>query len=62
MHVIRILDEVNWVFRGIKLKKRQHGYVNETEKRERLIDSGRVWHMGIGCSRLSAFVIDEIAF
>jgi len=61
--MIRILDEVNWVFRGIKPEKRQHGYNNETEKRERLIDSGRVYlHMGIGCSGLSAFVIDEIAF
>jgi hypothetical protein len=33
MHMIRILDEVNWVFRGVKLKKRQHGYINETEKK-----------------------------
>jgi hypothetical protein len=57
------MKSINWVFRGIKLQKRQRGDINETEKRERLIDSGRVyWHMGIGCSRLSAFVIDEIAF
>lgn len=27
------MKSINWVFRGIKLKKRQHGYVNEREKK-----------------------------